>query len=126
VLYKNKIPWYEWIQELVDVWDPRQREHASLARERLAGLIGAGPAPELVATLGLGAAIVTAACAQRQLRSEADTEKQVGVVRELMSHVIAHSAQKLAAQLEVGVRSMNKLQKLTELEATGAATASRD
>jgi hypothetical protein len=70
ILYKPKIPWYEWIQDIVDPWDPIQKQRERGREERQTqrlGALGLGPSIDVAATLGLGAAMVTAALARRDL-----------------------------------------------------------
>ena len=65
-IFKPKIPWWEWIQEIVDVWDPVQKARGKevIRREQWLGAIGAALRPEITAQLALGAAIVAAASVQ--------------------------------------------------------------
>ncbi len=62
-IFKPKIPWWEWIQKFVDIWDPARgkRVDEQVRAEQLVGALGLGPRPEAPATLALGVALVTAA-----------------------------------------------------------------
>ncbi|HET7504806.1 MAG TPA: hypothetical protein VFK02_27475 [Kofleriaceae bacterium] len=120
ILYKPKIPWWEWIQDIVEIWSPRtQREKTGLAHERLVGLMGIGPQPEVVATIGLGAAVVTAACVRREISSATDPAQGVRAAQSLMPSVLDHAAGKLGAQLQIGARALHKMEKLVATQLSG-------
>src|SRR5664279_223310 len=93
-LYEPKIPWYEWIQHFVDVWSPREKIdlHNILHQQELMGAQGLGTRPEVAATLGLGAALVTAATVRKQLGERAleehASDKASEMMRDLMPKVL--------------------------------------
>lgn len=64
-LFMPKIPWWEWIQEIVEVWRPERQFRPQLSDLRLLGAMGLGPQPEALLQAGLGAAVVAAARLRR-------------------------------------------------------------
>jgi hypothetical protein len=66
ILYKPKIPWWEWVEDIVDPWRP-VRDPQEAPAERLHRLAGLGLAPRVEALLkaGLGAALLAAAQTSR-------------------------------------------------------------
>ena len=110
ILYKPKIPWWEWIQ---DVWDPIEKVRDPIAkqREQWLGAIGAAPRQELALTLTLGAALVTVA-AHRELFTQKGADARIGATLDaaftkVLSHAISEYGKVLAAGAAVG-RSLEK------------------
>jgi hypothetical protein len=115
ILYKPKIPWWEWIQEFVDVWDPaRQLRDKSrsdeVARERLLGAWGAGPQPETGIALSLGAAIIAAAFTSRQFHEGDDASKVAEAAQKLFPSVLNHALKEFGIQLKRGMEVQRKLE----------------
>jgi hypothetical protein len=107
IQYKPKIPWYEWIQDVVDVWDPVQKERDVEGKRRAQwlGAIGAGPRPELAATLSLGAALITAGV-HRSLFAQRNMDERIGAAldgayTEVLSHAVGELRKALASGAEV-------------------------
>lgn len=113
-LYKPKIPWWEWIQEFVDIWDPVQKERVDkeIGGERLVGALGAGPRPELAARLALGAALVTASAARPVLAEGADSPRAMAAVQKLWTGVLNHAVGEFGKRLAIGANVQRKLEKL--------------
>lgn len=114
ILYKPKIPWWEWVQEIVDVWDPvgKLRGTEGNRRAQWLGAIGAGPRPELAATLTLGAALV-AASAHGSLFRRTDADARIGetldaAFTEVLAHAVDELRKVLASGAEVG-RALEKV-----------------
>jgi len=110
ILYKSKIPWWEWIQEIVDIWDPvsKLRDRGRNEREKLLGAQGVGPRVDVAATLGLGAAMVTAAFAREELRGN-DTGRALKAVEALWKDVFAHAVGEYGKSLALGDELQHKV-----------------
>jgi hypothetical protein len=118
ILYKPKIPWWEWIQAFVDVWDPVQKFRGFEDRRRLQwlGALGAGPRPELAATLTMGAAIVTAAANHKLLQNESEARIAKALdasFTEFLTHAVGEFRKAIAA----GAAVEKQLAKAVSLEA---------
>ena len=114
ILYKPKIPWWEWIQEFVDVWDPVEKlrhpeRFGDLRRDLVAGALGAGPQPEVLGKVALGAALVSAAWARRKVGAEPHAEKLVAVAADLFPELAAHGTALFAQQLKQGASASKRL-----------------
>jgi hypothetical protein len=70
--YKSKIPWWEWIEDIVDPWVPTQAQRLQPSANTLNALAALGLAPraETLLTAGLGVATVVAAHARRTSMGE--------------------------------------------------------
>jgi hypothetical protein len=110
-LYKPKIPWWEWIQRFIDVWDPieRVRIRPENWRELTTGALGAGPRPDVAATVGLGAALVAAAKVRQQFGHRADSGKAIEAIQELWPQVLEDAVKQYGKQLELGAQTHRKL-----------------
>ncbi|MFT3695134.1 MAG: hypothetical protein QM831_18500 [Kofleriaceae bacterium] len=68
ILYKPKIPWYEWIEEIVDPWQPiaKQTQPSESQRDQALGVAGFAPSMDAIMRVGVGAAVITAGTVLRQ------------------------------------------------------------
>lgn len=98
IIYKPKIPWWEWIQEIVDVWDPVRKLRPRIEQKELLGAMGVGPRNEIAGTLGLGAALVAAAAAR--LSAPERQEEHTKLAASLLPEILGHALQQLGRQLE--------------------------
>lgn len=112
-LYKPKIPWWEWIQEIVDIWDPVQKIHdkEAIRREQWLGAIGAGLRPEITSQLALGAALVTAAMVQPILVKDTESPRSKEAVDSVWTTVLNHAVGEFGKQL----RGSRELQQKIEM-----------
>lgn len=114
ILYKEKIPWWEWIEHVVDVGNPVEvtsKVHEQVSTERLLGAWGVGVRPEVAATVGLGAAIVAAASAEQRGRSGSVPSTATAAARKLFPTVLDHALGELERQLARGSETQRKLEK---------------
>jgi hypothetical protein len=109
IFYEPKIPWWEWIQNMVDVWDPVQIRDEEGLREQLVGVLGLGPQHQLPATITLGAALVTTARVQQQLAGRDQTRLAEASQQEFTT-VLRHAASKLTDHLQTGARTQRRLE----------------
>jgi len=60
-VFKPKIPWYEWVMDIADPWDPIKTGPISkqIMKARTLAAAGLGPDPELLGTVRVGAALLT-------------------------------------------------------------------
>ena len=121
ILYKPRIPWWEWIQEVEDVWDPVEKlgnKHllGDLQRDIVTGALGAGPRPDVMSKMTLGAAVVSAAIARSQAATSKERIDVAELAARLLPDVAVHAAGLFAQQLKSGVESSKRL-----LEAAAAA-----
>jgi hypothetical protein len=114
-LYEPKIPWWEWIQRFIDVWSPREKIDVRdiLAQEQLLGAQGIGPRAEVAATIGLGAALVSAAMVRNKMGDHAfdlrASGKRAEMMRGLMPKVLNHAVKQYAGELDRGVKLQEQL-----------------
>ena len=122
ILYKPKIPWWEWIQETVDIWDPvaKLRGPRDKEGERLAGALGMGPRPEAAATLGLGAALRTAAIVRRELAQQPNSARLMELIEKTWPGVLDHAVDEFAKELDVGAATQRKLEKTVAAQKASA------
>lgn len=113
-LYKPKIPWWEWIQEFVDIWDPVKnvRVNEVLRREQWLGAMGVAPRPEIAATLALGAAVVAVASVRLQLAKSASPGRVLEAVQAVWPATLNHAVGEFGRQLRTGIGLGQKLEKL--------------
>ena len=112
IYYKPKIPWWEWVQEIVDVWDPVERSGGGeRERDQLLGALGMGPRPEVAATLSLGAALVAAASARHEFVS-GGSERALVAVQAAFQNVHEHAVKAFSRELEGAARAQHSLGKL--------------
>jgi hypothetical protein len=107
-IYKPKIPWWEWVQDVVDVWDPGkvQAPRESGEKEQWLGGMGMAPRAEVPGTLSLGAAVVAAAHAQRQVKAGADLSSAAA---EVFPSVLGHAVRGYAEALKHGAEQLRRL-----------------
>lgn len=114
-IYKEKIPWYEWIQRFIDVWSPHEKiDVRDITREQQRlGIQGLGIQPETAATVGLGAALITAAIVRNklgeQLHDERANAKAGEMMRELMPQVLTHAVTQYAEELDRAAKTQVQL-----------------
>jgi hypothetical protein len=114
ILYKPIIPWWEWVQDHVDVWDPHRRpgENERAMHEQYLGLLGVGPQPDIASTLGVGAALVTAAVT---LREQADDGHRLpSRLDARFKHVFEHAVGTYGEQLAQGRKVHREFERLVE------------
>jgi len=114
ILYKPVIPWWEWIQEVVDVWDPIEKalprsRFKDLRKDLLSGALGVGPQPEILGQVGLGAAVLAAAIARRRHGTEDDLQHMIESADVTLPKVAAHFAGLLGDELKNGLASAKRL-----------------
>jgi hypothetical protein len=112
ILYKPKIPWWEWVQEIVDVWDPIQQARGPEGERRAQwlGAVGAGPRPELAATITLGAALVTAATHRPAFAQEG--ARTADALDAAFTHVLAHAVGEFRSVLTAGGELERRFEKV--------------
>lgn len=113
-IFKPKIPWWEWIQDLSDIWDPIKKKHIQrdIAEARLLGALGVGPRPDVGITLGLGAAIVSTAIIRTQMKGGEETEEDERLARKIFPEVLEHAHKEYAKALAKGEQFFSKLEKI--------------
>ena len=115
MLYKPKIPWWEWIQEWGDVRYPvaklrDRRRWRDPQRDLVAGALGAEPQPEVLGKLTLGAAALSAAVVRGQVAAASKDRGDVAARAAcLLPDVVAHAAGLLAVELKSGVAASKRL-----------------
>jgi hypothetical protein len=104
-IFEIKIPWWEWVQEIVQVWDPAFRRNSRLpdARSQWLGMIGAAPQPQAALTIALGAALVAAAAVRAEGIDDAEPEQAVQKVRKLFPQVLKKAAGEFGKALKSGM-----------------------
>lgn len=113
-IFKPKIPWWEWIQKIVDVWDPVQKMRGKevIRREQWLGAIGAALRPEITSQLALGAALVTAATVQPILAEGAESSRAKEAINSAWATVLNHAVGEFGKQLRSGIELQQKIEKL--------------
>lgn len=128
ILYKPKIPWWEWIQEYTDVWDPlRKLQDRGIeerrGRETLLGAWGVAPHAGTGSTLGLGAALLATTLAGNQHRGE--VERISRAAQEIFPSVMDLALQEYGAQLREGMTVQRKLEGILSGPRNGVAPNDR-
>lgn len=119
-IYKSKIPWWEWIQVEVDIWNPRVDRRANRGRtHQLVGALGAGPRFDVGRTLALGAAVVAAAAAQRGTVATRSRDAEPEAWAEVLDHALGAFAEKLS----VGADAARSLERVLDAQ-LGESSAS--
>jgi hypothetical protein len=115
ILFKPKIPWWEWVQNVVDVWDPAQkaRDHQERTNEHWIGALGLGPRPDPLTTLSLGVAVVTSAGVQRKIEGDASPRRRLELAGATLPSVLNHAGTKLTAQLRLAAHAQRRLDAIT-------------
>jgi hypothetical protein len=122
-IHRPKIPWWEWVEEIVDIWDPVRSidDGGPVRREQWLGAIGLSARPELVATVSLGAALVTAAAVPALHDTEGDKEandardderRMMEEVEAAYGEVLVHAAGLLGRELAGAAKVAGKVEKL--------------
>lgn len=117
IFYKPKIPWWEWIEEVVDVWNPIQKTRPGRineVREQVLGLLGAGPRHDVIATLTLGAALVAAASTRSLKTSDLTFSDVTDEIQKMWPTIFNHAASEFGKQLALGAKVQSKLEKLVK------------
>jgi hypothetical protein len=112
ILYKPKIPWFEWVEQFVDVWTPPKKQDDparmdEVARMQLLGAWGVGPKPETTTALTLGAAVLAVAEASRQFND--DPVNAAEVAQKKFSALLNHALGKYVTELERGAKMQRRL-----------------
>jgi hypothetical protein len=119
-LYKEKIPWWEWIQRYIDVWSPREKidVRGILREQQWMGAQGISARPELAATIGLGAALATAAMVRNKLGDKAfdghGSGKAGELMHGLMPKVLNHAAGQYAQELDRAAKTQDQLREVVQ------------
>jgi hypothetical protein len=115
-LFKPRIPWWEWIQEEVKVWDPGDRAtrgQQEVEQERLDAALGIGPRASSLMTLTLGAALVTAFIGRNHARTAGTTALElIDHFDEIFPIAVEHVRGVLLSSIDRGRRTMAKLEKV--------------
>lgn len=113
-IYKEKIPWWEWVEQVVDVWDPLQAVRASdrVQHGRWLGAMGVAARPELTATLALGAAMVTLASIQAPASGKTEREPLLKALRSAWPRTLNQAVAELGIQLRAAKELELQLEKL--------------
>jgi hypothetical protein len=106
ILFKPKIPWWEWVMDEVDIWDPapirRGRPSEGRQLQRLAAMELA-PRPDALMRAGLGAALVALA----QVRAASETgsaEEMARQMDEVWPQVLERTVHSFREELKAGAR----------------------
>jgi hypothetical protein len=109
-IYKEKIPWWEWIQRFTDVWNPVPELRRESIRLRTAGALGLGPRPETAATVGLGAALLTAALSRHTLsRKDPPAGATFDTMQELWPRIEAQAIKEYGKHVELGSQTQREI-----------------
>lgn len=121
-IYRAKIPWWEWVEKVVDIWDPARAEspRETGPSEEWLGAVGLAPRVDLPATIGLGAAVLAAAQVLRMTQRNGDVGR---AIEEVWPPMLEHAARVYGEALKHGVGQGKRL--ATMLEKGSAAPASR-
>ncbi|MDQ6946290.1 MAG: hypothetical protein M3256_08440 [Actinomycetota bacterium] len=118
-LYLSKIPPWEWVEDLVDIWNPAvKQQDEGLSRMRLAGVLGAGPALEVLLRTILGSAVLAAA----QVRADVRAGPEDGLPEHLVPTfhtILRHGLDQLTAELQVGRRALDLILETAALPVRG-------
>lgn len=114
ILYKPRIPWWEWIQEVEDVWNPVGIFRNKLVLDDLqgdivTGALGAGPRPEVLNKMTLGAAVISIVIARSQAATSKAHANVADLAAGLLPDVVNHAAGLFAQQLKSGMDSSKRL-----------------
>lgn len=114
ILYKPIIPWWEWIQEIADVWDPIEKalprsKFKDLRKDLVSGALGIGPQPELLGKVALGAAVLAAAVSRGRDGGQVEAERVAEAAASALPEVTAHFAGLLGEELKNAVASSKRL-----------------
>jgi hypothetical protein len=122
-IYRPKIPWWEWVEEIVDIWDPVRAidDGGPVRREQWLGAVGLSVRPEVVASVSLGAALVTAAAVPELQDAEGDREavdrregerRMMEEVNAAYGEVLAHAAGLLGREVAGAMKVAAKVEKV--------------
>lgn len=96
ILYQPKIPWYEWVEQIVDPWRPGARTQPSEAlRDQALGAAGMAPSMDALLRVGVGAAVITAATVLREHGRNA--ERALARFDQVFDHALGLYTKRLAA-----------------------------
>ncbi|WP_147333174.1 hypothetical protein [Archangium gephyra] len=109
ILFHPKIPPWEWVEDLIDIWDPVPKP-SELPQMSLAGLLGAGPKPEVLIKTVLGSAVLAAAQLRDRVASRAD-DRVIAELEALFPRVLQHALTQLGRELDIGRRAFELLQR---------------
>ncbi|EJL31106.1 hypothetical protein PMI01_02915 [Caulobacter sp. AP07] len=111
ILYKPKIPWWEWIQEEVDPWGPIQKRRPELDRYRQLRSLGLAPRLDVFLTAGLGLAAVLAASMRATLGEKPFSEQSVRILDKAWDETVVALDRSFQAHLAAGLESSTLLAK---------------
>lgn len=113
VLYYPKIPWWEWIQDYVDIWNPVQNPvvKENIIQERILSAMGLAPRLEVAATVSLGAALVASTLLQKKDRDR-EREDNSEQLHNIFTEVLDHAFTQLSGQLRKGAEIHRRFEKL--------------
>ncbi len=121
-IHRPKIPWWEWVEAIVDIWDPVRAidEGGPVRREQWLGAVGLSARPELVASLSLGAALVTAAAVtalqatddEQAIVARDDGGRMMEEVEAAYGEVLVHAATLLGRELRGAGKVAGEVEKL--------------
>ncbi len=105
ILYKPKIPWWEWVMEAGDPWDPVIRTRpAEIDRFQRLGAFGLASRLDPVLTAGIGAAVILAAQARATAPRGVLTEEQVRQLDQAWDGALEHVTTQARALLADGAK----------------------
>lgn len=115
-LYKPKIPWWEWVMDIVDIWDPlaQQRIKQVTPHEQWLGAAGMSMRPEIVHRLTLGAAVVTAAAIQHTIAKGTDSPRTRKVIQTAWTKILNHAVGEFGRQLRDSLDVLQRAEKLVD------------
>jgi hypothetical protein len=124
-IFKPKIPPWEWVEEIVNIWDPAVKQRRpELFGIRVAGLLGAGPRLDVVLKTILGSAVLAAS----QMRGEAGErfeQETFGKLMRLWPDVLQHGFDQLRNELQMGQRAHELLEKTLSVPVQEALSETR-
>uniref|UniRef100_B0T0G8 Uncharacterized protein n=1 Tax=Caulobacter sp. (strain K31) TaxID=366602 RepID=B0T0G8_CAUSK len=104
ILYKPKIPWWEWIQETYDPWERAPiDQRPEFERFAVLGALGLAPRPEVLLQAGLGAALLMAG-AVGDARAPGLSAKAVEALDAAWGQSLERLTEAYEARLEEGLR----------------------
>lgn len=122
ILYKPKIPWWEWIQDKLDPWGPVEKRRPELDRYHALETLGLAPRVDAFLTAGLGLAAVLAASVRATTGERAFSEKSIRMLDEAWDRTVSTLLESFQAHLSAGLESGTTLAKALEQGLEGRLT----
>lgn len=115
-LFQPEIPWWEWVQDFVDIWRPIQKSNHRdpVQQGELLSSLGIIVQPEITTRLALGAAVVAAASVNNSAEDLSESAKYIEHVYAIWQGVFNHAVGELGKQLRQGMELNERLEKLVE------------